>query len=329
METIVLDGKEYVKASKAAQDIGYTTDYVGQLCRSGKIGSRLIGRSWYVSIDELSSHRTGSKRTARIKAHEQVQKTLKERLSQEIVGQGKHYERHIPEVQKVQVESARTVLQQSKKVLHTAKKEKEPDYTIENEGKKIVMSGKLEITDATDEEVAIDEHTVILKPKIVKVPKERRNGKNQKTVFKGISEQEITDPASLGLSEKTNKNKDISSTETQQEMDNFLKKLEQYEVVTGETETVEERAVQTETKSLVVEVPASQQTNVLEADRSRYIPVSLALISVILGFGALFLETSWSYTSNADSEAETHFETNFTNDLPALWERILSRVPWL
>ena len=46
MEVLVLDGKNYVKASKAAKELGYATDYVGQLCRSGQVDAHLIGRTW-------------------------------------------------------------------------------------------------------------------------------------------------------------------------------------------------------------------------------------------------------------------------------------------
>ena len=49
MEILVLDGKTYVKASKAAKDLGYATDYVGQLCRNDQIDAHLIGRTWYVT----------------------------------------------------------------------------------------------------------------------------------------------------------------------------------------------------------------------------------------------------------------------------------------
>lgn len=72
METVTLEGKEYVKAKSAARELGYTSDYIGQLCRAGKIDSRLVGRSWYVDIGELSSHkqsRYGTKGTKSIKVH--------------------------------------------------------------------------------------------------------------------------------------------------------------------------------------------------------------------------------------------------------------------
>lgn len=54
---IFCNGKEYISASRAALESGYAADYVGQLCRSGKIPAKLIGRSWYVDIDALLIHK--------------------------------------------------------------------------------------------------------------------------------------------------------------------------------------------------------------------------------------------------------------------------------
>ena len=76
MEVLVLDGRKYIKASKAANELGYTADYVGQLCRRGKVSAHLIGRSWYVDQDELSMHRREKKRMSRIKAREQAKRSI-------------------------------------------------------------------------------------------------------------------------------------------------------------------------------------------------------------------------------------------------------------
>jgi len=63
MNSIILDGVTYVKAKDIAKKYHYTTDYVGQLCRSGKINCHLVGRSWYVSEDSLNVHKnSGSKK---------------------------------------------------------------------------------------------------------------------------------------------------------------------------------------------------------------------------------------------------------------------------
>jgi len=41
-------GKKYITARQAAFKSGYSQDYIGQLCRSGKIDARRVGRAWYV-----------------------------------------------------------------------------------------------------------------------------------------------------------------------------------------------------------------------------------------------------------------------------------------
>lgn len=57
METIVLDGVDFVKASVAAKQFNYTSDYVGQLCRAKKVDARLVGRTWFVNPDSLINHK--------------------------------------------------------------------------------------------------------------------------------------------------------------------------------------------------------------------------------------------------------------------------------
>lgn len=57
MDTVVLDGIQYVKASVVAKRFRYTTDYVGQLCRNKKIDARLVGRTWFVNPESVQQHR--------------------------------------------------------------------------------------------------------------------------------------------------------------------------------------------------------------------------------------------------------------------------------
>mgnify|MGYP000017620340 CR=1 FL=1 len=83
MHTLTLDGEEYVRASDAAKAIGYTSDHVGQLCRSGAIDAKMVGRAWYVKEDELRTHRVEKKRAARVKAREQVKKSIEERRTEQ------------------------------------------------------------------------------------------------------------------------------------------------------------------------------------------------------------------------------------------------------
>jgi len=57
METVTLNGTEYVKASVLAKKLGYTSDYLGQLCRGGKVDAELVGRSWYVEPNSVTEHK--------------------------------------------------------------------------------------------------------------------------------------------------------------------------------------------------------------------------------------------------------------------------------
>jgi hypothetical protein len=71
MDTIKLEGVTYKKASIVAKDFRYTTDYIGQLCRGGKIDCQLVGRAWYVSEESLLAHKEG-----RYKETRPAEKTL-------------------------------------------------------------------------------------------------------------------------------------------------------------------------------------------------------------------------------------------------------------
>jgi len=59
MEELVLEGKKYVSAKRAAKLTGYTKDYVGQLCRAGKLPAQMVGRNWYIEASSVSAkHKT-------------------------------------------------------------------------------------------------------------------------------------------------------------------------------------------------------------------------------------------------------------------------------
>ncbi|HMA77610.1 MAG TPA: hypothetical protein VKP88_00525 [Candidatus Paceibacterota bacterium] len=57
MQELVLNGKTYVKATDIAKHLGYTSDYVGQLCRAGKVDAEQVGRAWYVVPDTIQAHK--------------------------------------------------------------------------------------------------------------------------------------------------------------------------------------------------------------------------------------------------------------------------------
>jgi hypothetical protein len=59
MDELTLDGKIYLSSKRAAQLTGYAKDYVGQLCREGRVEARLVGRNWYVLESSIREHRFG------------------------------------------------------------------------------------------------------------------------------------------------------------------------------------------------------------------------------------------------------------------------------
>ena len=59
-ESLIIEGKKYLSARRAAEIAAYSKDYVGQLCRSGKLACRMVGRFWYVDEESLQKHQAES-----------------------------------------------------------------------------------------------------------------------------------------------------------------------------------------------------------------------------------------------------------------------------
>lgn len=59
MDTLTIDGESYLSSKRAAKITGYAKDYVGQLCREGRIDAKLVGRNWYVREQSIREHRFG------------------------------------------------------------------------------------------------------------------------------------------------------------------------------------------------------------------------------------------------------------------------------
>ena len=169
MEVLVLDGKSYVKASKAAKELGYATDYVGQLCRGGQVDAHLIGRTWYVNQEHLSTHKVEKKRTSKAKAREYAKRTIEEHRKKNSET-ANHYtniairyehddEALLPETKKIAVVS--TPIKRSLQEV-----EKADSLTYENKGETVSMSGKLNVIDVTDG--PLDDETIVLHPSSIR-----------------------------------------------------------------------------------------------------------------------------------------------------------------
>lgn len=60
MDEILIEEKRYISSKQAAKITGYAKDYIGQLCREGRVTARLVGRSWYVLEAAIQDHRFGA-----------------------------------------------------------------------------------------------------------------------------------------------------------------------------------------------------------------------------------------------------------------------------
>lgn len=53
MDELIIAGNKYISSKRAAKLTGYTTDYLGQLCRADKIHCKLLGRNWYIGEEAV------------------------------------------------------------------------------------------------------------------------------------------------------------------------------------------------------------------------------------------------------------------------------------
>lgn len=346
MEVLVLDGKEYVKASTAAERAGYTADYVGQLCRAGKVDAHLVGRSWYVNVDELGSHKTESKRNARVKAREQVHKAIEERKQeQQIPKVEKNFERHInyeeddteliPEVRKISIESLTPVAAKATKVKHSPKN-KDTKYVLENEGDKIVMSGDLEVIDVTDEDYEGSD-TVFLESKINKTPS-KKGKKHEKPIQQNhpselhlVVKNEDTD-----IPEKTSKNKAIPEEQKPVEIAKhdvkkaFMERLAEKD---DSTDTLVETNVKTQSDNgkfntnglQEVTVTPSHATNKAKKGHLFIFTSIVCLFSIFLVLFTATIEQDWRYQNNSENGVtlDTSYHINIEDFLNRVKQEIL------
>lgn len=55
-DALFFDGKKFISAKRASQLTGYTSDYIGQISRAGKLSSRLVGRARFVDEEGLVAY---------------------------------------------------------------------------------------------------------------------------------------------------------------------------------------------------------------------------------------------------------------------------------
>ena len=62
MDELQISGKRFISSRRIARDNGYTSDYIGQLIRGGKVTGQKVGRAWYVDAVSFNTF-LGSERT--------------------------------------------------------------------------------------------------------------------------------------------------------------------------------------------------------------------------------------------------------------------------
>jgi len=55
-DSLVIDGKTFISSRRASEIAAYSKDYVGQLCREGKLDCRRINRLWWVNESSVRKH---------------------------------------------------------------------------------------------------------------------------------------------------------------------------------------------------------------------------------------------------------------------------------
>lgn len=94
MDEISVKGKKYLKAKLIARELGYTSDYVGQLCRGGKVDAELVGRTWYVDPDSIKGHRDSRYRSAKASTKRELKTDVMKALQTEEALTREHFYKH-------------------------------------------------------------------------------------------------------------------------------------------------------------------------------------------------------------------------------------------
>jgi hypothetical protein len=56
MDELQISGKRFISSRRIARENGYTSDYIGQLIRGGKIIGQKVGRAWYVDAASFDAY---------------------------------------------------------------------------------------------------------------------------------------------------------------------------------------------------------------------------------------------------------------------------------
>lgn len=62
MDELIFAGNKYISSKRAGKIAGYNTDYLGQMCRAGKMDCRFVGRNWYINEREIENQKKSFKK---------------------------------------------------------------------------------------------------------------------------------------------------------------------------------------------------------------------------------------------------------------------------
>jgi hypothetical protein len=277
MEVLTLNGKSYVKASKAARDLGYATDYVGQLCRKGSVDAHLVGRTWYVDPNTLGAHRIEKKRNARVVARTHARKAIEEskiKTKNTIKHIAIRYEGDrsslIPSVRHMEVEGA-TVPREASEI---SANDVGDAYTVLNANKKIRMSGDLVIEDADQLPPSTD--TVVLKPRIIR---------KQHTVVAKETKEIVAKPSSF--------------LEKLSDEEAYIEEQEASAVAQNEAVMTQENMTATEQDTVIQIKDTRIEVTEEGVPTTSWIAVTVMLLSILcicVAILSLFIEMQFIYT---------------------------------
>lgn len=54
--TVIFQGKKYISSKRASKVSDYSSDYIGQLCRAGKLDGKMFGHTWFITEESLIAH---------------------------------------------------------------------------------------------------------------------------------------------------------------------------------------------------------------------------------------------------------------------------------
>jgi hypothetical protein len=54
---VTINDREFISVKRASEITKYTKDYVGQLCREGKVAARMIGRTWFIDHESILNYK--------------------------------------------------------------------------------------------------------------------------------------------------------------------------------------------------------------------------------------------------------------------------------